>query len=53
VEKGIKGGVEVVGVHYRLNPGYEGDCDFDTDCSMGFYCYRKYKESRYVEVTNA
>lgn len=24
-------------------PKYEGDCDFDTDCPIGFYCDRKYK----------
>jgi hypothetical protein len=26
-----------------INPKYEGDCDFDTDCPIGFYCHRKYK----------
>ncbi|MEW6418952.1 MAG: hypothetical protein AB1480_12660 [Nitrospirota bacterium] len=26
-----------------INPRYEGDCDFDTDCPIGFYCHRKYK----------
>ncbi len=26
-----------------VNPRYEGDCDFDLDCPIGFYCHRKYK----------
>lgn len=26
-----------------INPKYEGDCDFDTDCPIGFYCHRKFK----------
>jgi hypothetical protein len=26
-----------------INPRYDGDCDFDTDCPIGFYCHRKFK----------
>lgn len=26
-----------------IYPKYEGDCDFDSDCPIGFYCHRKYK----------
>ena len=26
-----------------INLRYEGDCDFDTDCPIGFYCHGKYK----------
>jgi hypothetical protein len=26
-----------------INPRYEGDCDFDTDCPIGFYYHRKFK----------
>lgn len=26
-----------------INPKYEGDCDFDTDCPIGFRCHKKYK----------
>jgi len=25
------------------NMNTEGDCDFDTDCPIGFRCHRKYK----------
>ena len=25
------------------NINIEGDCDFDTDCPIGFRCHRKYK----------
>jgi hypothetical protein len=25
------------------NPKYEADCDFDTDCPIGFYSHRKFK----------
>lgn len=25
------------------NMNIEGDCDFDTDCPIGFRCHRKYK----------
>lgn len=26
-----------------IEPKLEGDCDFDLDCPIGFYCHRKYK----------
>lgn len=26
-----------------IEPRYQGDCDFDLDCPLGFYCHRKYK----------